>query len=83
MVSDTLNYGYLADVTIFITRCDYSDKKTLVHINNFIKKEQLKNVGIVINGVKMKNTYGYNYGSSYSKHQKINMKRPWYKISLG
>ena len=83
LVSDTLNYGYLADVTIFITRCDYSDKKTLVHINNFIKKEQLKNVGIVINGVKMKNTYGYNYGSSYSKHQKINMKRPWYKISLG
>jgi capsular exopolysaccharide synthesis family protein len=77
LVSDTLNYGYLADVTVFITRCEYSEKSTLVQINNFIKKEQLKNVGIVINGVKLKNTYGYNYGSTYSlQHQEISIKKP-------
>lgn len=69
LVSDTLNYGYLADVTVFITRCDYSEKSTLVQINNFIKKEQLKNVGIVINGVRLKNSYGYNYGSIYNQQQ--------------
>jgi capsular exopolysaccharide synthesis family protein len=80
LVADTLNYSYLADVTVFITRCDYSDKNTLVQINNFIKKEQLKNVGIIINGVKMKNTHGYNYGSNYyDKYQEKIEKKPWFK----
>lgn len=66
LVSDTLIYGYLADVTIFVMRCDYTEKNTLIQINNIIKKEQLKNVGLLINGVNMKNTYGYNYGSNHS-----------------
>lgn len=66
MVSDTLNFSYLADVTVFVMRYDFTDKSTLVHVNNFIKKEQLKNVGIVINGVSKKSAYGYNYGSNYS-----------------
>jgi len=80
LVSDTLNYSYLADVTVFVVRCDYSDKKTLVQLNNFVKKEQLKNVGIVINGVKMKNTHGYNYGSNYSQqYQEKKIKKPWFK----
>lgn len=80
LVSDTLNYGYLADVTVFIVRCDYSDKSTLVQINNFIKKEQLKNVGIVINGVKMKNNSGYNYGMNYGHlNQNKKLKKSWFK----
>jgi tyrosine-protein kinase Etk/Wzc len=65
LVSDTLNYSYLADVTIFVVRCDYTEKNTLAQIDNFVKKDQLKNVGIIINGVKMKNTYGYNYGAKH------------------
>jgi capsular exopolysaccharide synthesis family protein len=68
LVSDTLIYSYLADVTVFVVRCDYSEKNALVQINNFIKKGQLKNVGILINGVKMKYTYGYNYGTPYSEN---------------
>lgn len=83
IVSDTLNFSYLADVTVFVVKYDYTDKSNLVQVSNFIKKEQLKNVGIVINGVNMKNAYGYGYGVSYGyQYQEKKVKRPWYKKSL-
>ncbi|MFA9191526.1 polysaccharide biosynthesis tyrosine autokinase [Flavobacterium sp. FZUC8N2.13] len=83
MVSDTLNFSHLADVTVFVTRYDFTDKNTLVQVNNFIKKGQLKNVGIVINGVSKKSAYGYNYGSNYSyQYQEKTIKKPWFKRSL-
>lgn len=80
MVSDTLNFSYLADVTVYVTRYDFTDKSTLVQLNNFIKKEQLKNVGIVINGVSKKSSHGYNYGSNYSyQYQEKKVKKSWFK----
>ena len=80
IVSDTLNFSYLADVTVFVVKYDYTDKSNLVQSNNFIKKEQLKNVGILINSVNMKNAYGYGYGVSYGyQYQEVKEKKPWYK----
>jgi capsular exopolysaccharide synthesis family protein len=81
MVSDTLNISYLADVTVFVAKYDFTDKSSLATVNSFIKKEQLKNVGILINGVNMKNAYGYGYGRNYSyQYQEVSVKRPWYKL---
>ncbi|MBZ4033610.1 polysaccharide biosynthesis tyrosine autokinase [Flavobacterium sp. 17A] len=83
IVSDTLNFSHLADVTVFVVKYDYTDKSNLVQANNFIKKEQLKNVGILINGVNMKTAYGYGYGASYGyKYQEMQAKKPWYKKGL-
>lgn len=83
IVSDTLNFSYLADVTVFVVKYDYTDKSNLVQASNFIKKEQLKNVGILINGVNMKTAYGYGYGSSYNyQYQEAKVKKPWYKRGL-
>jgi len=83
IVSDTLNFSHLADVTVFVVKYDYTDKSNLVQVSNFIKKEQLKNVGIVINGVNMKTAYGYGYGVSYGyQYQEAKVKKPWYKRSL-
>ncbi|WP_432221443.1 polysaccharide biosynthesis tyrosine autokinase [Flavobacterium sp. TMP13] len=80
MVSDTLNLSYLADVTVFVVKYDYTDKTSLARVDNFIKKEQLKNVGILINGVNMKTAYGYGYGRNYTyQYQEIDVKRPWFK----
>lgn len=76
MVSDSLNFSHLADVTVFITRSNYTDKQILVNLNNVIKKGQLKNVGIVINGFERKIGYGYDYGYSY-KEKKV--KKSWFK----
>jgi MinD-like ATPase involved in chromosome partitioning or flagellar assembly len=62
MVSDTLNFSYLADVTVFITRASFSDTKSLLAIKNLMDKGQLKNLGFVINGINAKKeAYGYNY----------------------
>ena len=83
MVSDTLSFSYLADVTVFVMKFDFTEKNTLVQLNNFIKKDQLKNVGIVINGVSKKSAYGYNYGSSYNyQYQEKIIKKPWFKRIL-
>ena len=80
IISDTLNFSYLADVTVFVVKYDYTEKSNLVQSNNFIKKEQLKNVGILINSVNMKNAYGYGYGVGYGyQYQEIKEKKPWYK----
>ncbi|WP_281337169.1 exopolysaccharide transport family protein [Flavobacterium eburneipallidum] len=80
MVSDTLNFSYLADATVYVMKYDFTDKSTLSSVNNFIKKEQLKNVGVVINGVDMKTAYGYGYGPNYSyQYQEAKVKKPWYK----
>jgi capsular exopolysaccharide synthesis family protein len=80
MVSDSLNFSYLADATVYVMKYDFTDKSTLNSVNNFIKKEQLKNVGIVINGVDMKTAYGYGYGPNYSyEYQEAKVKKPWYK----
>ena len=82
MVSDTLNLSHLADVTVFVVKYDYTDKSSLGKVNNFINKEQLKNVGIVINSVNMKKAYGYGYGQDYNyQYQELNLKKPWYKFT--
>jgi capsular exopolysaccharide synthesis family protein len=81
MVSDTLKISYLADVTVFVTKYDFTDKSSLVNVNSFIKKEQLKNVGILINSVNMKSASRYGYGRNYSyQYQEASVKRPWYKL---
>jgi capsular exopolysaccharide synthesis family protein len=83
IVSDTLNFSYLADVTVFIVKYDYTDKSNLAQVSNFIKKEQLKNVGVLINGVNVKAAYGYGYGVSYGyQYQDVKAKRPWYRRGL-
>lgn len=76
MISDTLNFSDLADLTVYVSKFNFTDKSSLVQLNNFIKKEQLKNVGIVINGVNMKSNYGYNYGYQY---QEKKVKKSWFK----
>jgi hypothetical protein len=53
-----------------------------VRLNNFIKKDQLKNVGILINGVTAKSSYGYNYGINYGygyQYQEKKVKKSWLK----
>lgn len=84
MVSDTLNFSQLADVTVYVAKFDFTDKSSIVRLNNFIKKGQLKNVGIIINQVSSKSSYGYNYGINYGygyEYQEKKAKRSWFKKS--
>lgn len=65
LVTDTMLISEYADVTVYMTKADYTDKRLLEHVKELIKTEKLKNVGIVINGVSKKSGYGYNYGYGY------------------
>ncbi len=65
LVSDTLTISHLADVVLFVTRCNHSDKEVLNFIKDLIKDDKIKNIGLVLNGLGKMNTYGYGYGYGY------------------
>ena len=67
LVTDTLQIGRVADVTVFICRADYTPKSSFVLINQLSEEKKLKNMCVVLNGVDMsKKKYGYYYG--YGKY---------------
>ena len=69
LVTDTLQIGKYADVTVFICRADYTPKSSFGLINSLAEEHKMKNMCVVINGIDMsKKKYGYYYG--YGKYGK-------------
>ena len=73
MVTDTIQISNYADMTIYIVKANYLDKRML-HIPQKLHKEnKLPNMALLINGSDHnKGAYGYGYGYGYKK-------TPWYK----
>ncbi len=74
MVTDTIQISNYADLTIYVVKANFIDKRML-HIPKKLHKEQkLHNMAILINGSDYtKGAYGYGYGYGNKK------KKPWYK----
>jgi len=69
LVTDTLQIGRVADVTVFVCRADYTPKSSFGLLNTLAKEKKLPNPCVVLNGVDMsKRKYGYYYG--YGKYGK-------------
>lgn len=69
LVSDTLDVGHVADMTLFICRADFSAKANFSLINDIARDGKLPKVNLVLNGVDLrKRKYGYYYG--YGKYGK-------------
>ncbi len=69
LVSDTLELGRLADVTIFVCRADYTPKANFNLINTLKDDEKLPKMSLALNGIDIrKKKYGYYYG--YGKYGK-------------
>jgi capsular exopolysaccharide synthesis family protein len=64
LVADTQSLINKSDVLIFITRCNVTDNDVLSHIKK-VSDEPDSNVGVILNGVGEKNSYGYSYGYRY------------------
>jgi len=64
LVADTQSLISKSDILIFITRCNVTEKDVLSHISK-VSEESETNVGVVLNGVGQKNSYGYSYGYRY------------------
>jgi capsular exopolysaccharide synthesis family protein len=64
LVADTQSLINKSDILIFLTRCNVTDNDVLSHIKK-ISEESDINVGVILNGVGQKNSYGYSYGYRY------------------
>jgi len=69
-VTDTLLISKFSDATLYVVRANFTEKELLNHSLEFSKKNQLKNMGFVINSVgeskkSYGSKYGYNYGYGY------------------
>lgn len=66
LVTDTTLIANLADLLVYVTRANHTDKNLLHYINELKSLKKIKNVGIVLNNVGEQKGYGYKYGYSYS-----------------
>ena len=64
LVADTKSIYHLADTMVYMVRVGVTDKEILKHIE-LVSKENDINLGVVLNGVGQKNSYGYSYGYQY------------------
>jgi capsular exopolysaccharide synthesis family protein len=66
LVSDTMLTASLADVNIYVTRVDYTEKKLLFYARDLSDTGKLKNMAFVVNGLDKKfSGYGYKYNYNY------------------
>ncbi|MGB3592389.1 MAG: polysaccharide biosynthesis tyrosine autokinase [Nonlabens sp.] len=63
LVTDTFLINKLADVTVYVTRANFTDRPLLDYLVENVENEKLKNTTVVINDVKQSN---FGYGSKYS-----------------
>jgi len=70
LVTDTLQIGRVADVSVYVVRADYTQKSSIGLLNNLADEGKMPNACIVLNGVDMsKRKYGYYYGyGRYGKY---------------
>jgi len=76
LVADTILINKLADITLYVVRANYTEKRLLEFPKDAIADERLQNVALVLNGVSMNNFgYGNKYGYSYSNEKKSLLQR--------
>ena len=73
LVADTQSLINKSDILIFLTRCNVTDNDVLSHIKK-VADESSPSVGVILNGVGQKNSYGYSYGYRYGYGYKYNYK---------
>ena len=62
LVSDTFSLSKFSDVTLYVSRANYTKKSFIKYLNSVVERGQLKNVAIVINDTNPKLSHGYGYG---------------------
>jgi polysaccharide biosynthesis transport protein len=68
LVSDALELAQYADVTLYIVRQNYTKKDMITLLNNRVKRGELNNASIVLNGYENKAKYGSGYGYGYGAY---------------
>ncbi|OAD89997.1 hypothetical protein A7A78_08360 [Aequorivita soesokkakensis] len=71
LVTDTILINKLADITLYVVRAGYTDKRLLDFPQDAINDGRLSNVAMVLNNVNLNNFgYGNKYGYAYSREER-------------
>ena len=62
LVSDALELVQYSDVTLYIVRQNFTKKDMITLLNNRVKRGELNNTSIILNGLENKAKYGTGYG---------------------
>jgi polysaccharide biosynthesis transport protein len=65
LVTDAVELSQFADVTLYITRQNFTKKGMINLLNNRVNRGELNNVSIILNGFENKAKYGAGYGYGY------------------
>ncbi len=65
LVSDALELAQYCDLTLYIVRQNFTKKEMITLLNNRIKRGELQNTSIILNGFQNKAKYGAGYGYGY------------------
>ena len=65
LVTDTLLISQYADLTLFVVRAGFTDKRLLEFSTSLNNSKKLYNMAYVLNDVGMGKTREYNYGHGY------------------
>lgn len=70
LVTEALELSNYADVTIYVMRQNVTKKNMTALLNNAVKRGELSNVSIILNGFENKAKYGtsYGYGHGYGTY---------------
>lgn len=69
LVSDTLIIASQADLTVYVVRANYTEKRFLEFSEDLFIEEKLPNMAYVLNDVDSKMNKLYNYGYSYTNDE--------------
>ena len=75
MVTDTMQISKFSDLTIYVVKANFLDKRMLHIPEKLFKEDKLRNMSFLINGSDhSKGAYGYGYGYGYGNKKKSS----WY-----
>jgi len=70
LVTDTFLISEMADVTIYVSRSEYTEKSLIDFANSSIDQNKIRNVAFVLNDISKQNFgYGNKYGYGYNNLQ--------------
>ena len=76
LVTDTFLISEYADITLYVTRSEHTEKTFIKFINDSAEAKKIHNVGLVINSVSTSNMgYGNKYGYGYTSTKQTFLER--------
>ncbi len=77
LVTDSFLIADKSDAIVYVTRSEVSEKSYIEFLNHSVEDNKLKNVGVVLNGIKESN-FGYGNKHGYGYHAEE--KKWWHKF---